>query len=101
MNTLLQIFGEGFEQLGIECKFAVAEIDTKAAPEFVLQALNVPFIRMLRLGAVVRDKPVNHPIGGIKQIFSLIVALKQLPAQRSEEHTSELQSHVNLVCRLL
>src|SRR5690242_21286764 len=24
-----------------------------------------------------------------------------LPLQRSEEHTSELQSHVNLVCRLL
>src|SRR5690242_21206322 len=24
-----------------------------------------------------------------------------LPAARSEEHTSELQSHVNLVCRLL
>src|SRR5690242_21474259 len=23
------------------------------------------------------------------------------PARRSEEHTSELQSHVNLVCRLL
>src|SRR4051812_13353178 len=26
---------------------------------------------------------------------------KSLSAQRSEEHTSELQSHVNLVCRLL
>src|SRR5690242_20771810 len=26
---------------------------------------------------------------------------KALPLQRSEEHTSELQSHVNLVCRLL
>src|SRR5438477_12930141 len=25
----------------------------------------------------------------------------QLAEQRSEEHTSELQSHVNLVCRLL
>src|SRR5690242_21219245 len=25
----------------------------------------------------------------------------RLPAARSEEHTSELQSHVNLVCRLL
>src|SRR5690242_21629855 len=25
----------------------------------------------------------------------------QSPGQRSEEHTSELQSHVNLVCRLL
>src|SRR5260370_27191663 len=24
-----------------------------------------------------------------------------LPADRSEEHTSELQSHLNLVCRLL
>src|SRR5438477_9751575 len=26
---------------------------------------------------------------------------KQYLAERSEEHTSELQSHVNLVCRLL
>src|SRR6266480_8054126 len=25
----------------------------------------------------------------------------RLPSKRSEEHTSELQSHVNLVCRLL
>src|SRR5690242_21441828 len=25
----------------------------------------------------------------------------RVPAPRSEEHTSELQSHVNLVCRLL
>src|SRR5260370_16146219 len=24
-----------------------------------------------------------------------------IPAERSEEHTSELQSHLNLVCRLL
>src|SRR5690242_16798923 len=28
-------------------------------------------------------------------------ALRKLNARRSEEHTSELQSHVNLVCRLL
>src|SRR6266571_7155276 len=28
-------------------------------------------------------------------------ALTWTPAPRSEEHTSELQSHVNLVCRLL
>src|SRR5690242_21397279 len=26
---------------------------------------------------------------------------RAVPAERSEEHTSELQSHVNLVCRLL
>src|SRR4051812_50122628 len=29
------------------------------------------------------------------------VASRYRPAERSEEHTSELQSHVNLVCRLL
>src|SRR5690242_20910872 len=30
------------------------------------------------------------------------ITLKRLaPERRSEEHTSELQSHVNLVCRLL
>src|SRR5690242_21474451 len=28
-------------------------------------------------------------------------ATAPVPAARSEEHTSELQSHVNLVCRLL
>src|SRR5260370_13898574 len=27
--------------------------------------------------------------------------LRQIRAKRSEEHTSELQSHLNLVCRLL
>src|SRR5260370_32023785 len=27
--------------------------------------------------------------------------LDQCPGERSEEHTSELQSHLNLVCRLL
>src|SRR5260370_15663074 len=34
------------------------------------------------------------------QLFHLAVAVK-IAAQRSEEHTSELQSHLNLVCRLL
>src|SRR5260370_24925378 len=27
--------------------------------------------------------------------------LRECPVRRSEEHTSELQSHLNLVCRLL
>src|SRR5260370_14785656 len=29
------------------------------------------------------------------------LSLEQVGQQRSEEHTSELQSHLNLVCRLL
>src|SRR5262245_63725190 len=34
-------------------------------------------------------------------IFSSYVAMSRLPANRSEEHTSELQSLRHLVCRLL
>src|SRR6266480_5947245 len=30
-----------------------------------------------------------------------VIAPTLVPVKRSEEHTSELQSHVNLVCRLL
>src|SRR5438477_6131311 len=44
----------------------------------------------------------------IMAFFSLIAvpdiprpAARFAPMERSEEHTSELQSHVNLVCRLL
>src|SRR5438093_9199110 len=33
--------------------------------------------------------------------FSALVVAVALPARRSEEHTSELQSLTNLVCRLL
>src|SRR5690242_21063574 len=35
------------------------------------------------------------------QPATCIVLAVKLPQSRSEEHTSELQSHVNLVCRLL
>src|SRR5438477_8074267 len=41
---------------------------------------------------------VNPGFGGQSFIDS---ALKKVERARSEEHTSELQSHVNLVCRLL
>src|SRR5690242_21525938 len=38
---------------------------------------------------------------GYKSLCRLITAGAAGKAKRSEEHTSELQSHVNLVCRLL
>src|SRR2546426_3517158 len=49
---------------------------------------------------------VNSPVGELeKKIESLLSQQKelekQLRAARSEEHTSELQSPCNLVCRLL
>src|SRR5260370_4523865 len=39
-----------------------------------------------------RSRPVHHTRSG---------RLQWLSVPRSEEHTSELQSHLNLVCRLL
>src|SRR5690242_21582022 len=42
----------------------------------------------------------NGP-GDPESVAGLIELARALVWQRSEEHTSELQSHVNLVCRLL
>src|SRR5436190_15414467 len=52
----------------------------------------------MRLRALEQPHGIVQPRGvGNKHRFS-----KQLPqAERSEEHTSELQSHSDLVCRLL
>src|SRR5437016_8861530 len=56
-------------------------------------------------GLVVRPKPIakrlDHVVGGDTEIP--VAALEHLEhgLQRSEEHTSELQSLTNLVCRLL
>src|SRR5207237_9950707 len=41
------------------------------------------------------------PLGSIVERELVVAALLGTAASRSEEHTSELQSHLNLVCRLL
>src|SRR5690242_21104964 len=42
----------------------------------------------------------HDPEGVRREILAILAARRGLPV-RSEEHTSEPQSHVNLVCRLL
>src|SRR5438477_4272693 len=53
-----------------------------------------------RIGNLVdrRGKTRQQPLAGLRRRDASRAAGQQL---RSEEHTSELQSHVNLVCRLL
>src|SRR5256885_12174428 len=55
-----------------------------------------------------RSQLVHHAFAACDVVMTFIEALKvpdirpkQKPAARSEEHTSELQSPCNLVCRLL
>src|SRR4051812_5637836 len=78
---------EGIRKLQTACSTAVKDgMVVVTSSDRVKQAQN----------AIVEFLLVNHPLdcpvcdkGG------------ECPLQRSEEHTSELQSHVNLVCRLL
>src|SRR5260370_29150708 len=55
--------------------------------------------------SISRPKPLLGSRGQIRCIPSEPTALERLTClrfcERSEEHTSELQSHLNLVCRLL
>src|SRR2546430_9299661 len=44
---------------------------------------------------------LQHPVDGLLRRRRLVEDLGHAPAKRSEEHTSELQSQSNLVCRLL
>src|SRR5690606_42014782 len=58
------------------------------------------------LDATVADmrfvKPLDHElVAGLARSHDLLVTLEDNAIQRSEEHTSELQSRENLVCRLL
>src|SRR5690242_20977992 len=49
-----------------------------------------------------RSLPGLRAVAEICRVLDTLALARRLhPGQRSEEHTSELQSHVNLVCRLL
>src|SRR5260370_10226109 len=66
-----------------------------------------PYTTLFRSRPVVIHALLHGPgparLGNRQILFFLRVVCQviQLGARRSEEHTSELQSHLNLVCRLL
>src|SRR5260370_32264892 len=62
----------------------------------------------LDLGGSRERMPGSYPDGRVQPgalydviASDLLLRLGERPVGRSEEHTSELQSHLNLVCRLL
>src|SRR5260370_26000407 len=62
-----------------------------------------PYTTLFRSTSDIRarefEQAVDAALRKIKQ--PRVVAAETFPKSRSEEHTSELQSHLNLVCRLL
>src|SRR5260221_874366 len=64
-----------------------------------LHLANVGVLRPRRRHADRRGHPVGHPVSRAARLFDLVKP--SCPRNRSEEHTSELQSHSDIVCRLL
>src|SRR2546426_9036393 len=67
-----------------------------------------PYTTLFRSGLEVRAgvhtgevELTGDKVGGIAVHIGARVAARAEPGERSEEHTSELQSPCNLVCRLL
>src|SRR5262249_58444574 len=50
--------------------------------------------------APLKKRSPDLPVAGVNVLFNTLNTIEPLPL-RSEEHTSELQSLTNLVCRLL
>src|SRR5690606_41306754 len=63
-----------------------------------------PYTTLFRSHTVLRARWPLHALRGVLGIVMLTLftmGVRTLPLSRSEEHTSELQSRENLVCRLL
>src|SRR5260370_32284820 len=64
-----------------------------------------PYTTLFRSCAIpTRPMSIRLKNGSSRRIFrstAITASETSVPSRRSEEHTSELQSHLNLVCRLL
>src|SRR5690242_3421974 len=76
------------QELGVRSENLEVDLSTVGAPKRILDEVEV------KLGPP--SILVNNAAYSTRDGFEILDA-----ATRSEEHTSELQSHVNLVCRLL
>src|SRR2546430_13703344 len=59
-----------------------------------------PYTTLFRSRSDVSAEVAEHPVA-LRDVDLLVAVLPEVAVVRSEEHTSELQSQSNLVCRLL
>src|SRR5438477_12580249 len=92
-NITLGITYSNLFYLYLFCLFSFFFFNATATTEIYTLSLH----DALPISVVDADLPV------VKNVCTMTqkLAEKKLAVLRSEEHTSELQSHVNLVCRLL
>src|SRR5438477_12331838 len=85
-------------------KLIMAALWTEACLAFpALDALREGYEVYVVVDAVGGTSATAHEMAlrRVEQAGGKMISVTQLFCERSEEHTSELQSHVNLVCRLL
>src|SRR5262245_63966164 len=83
---------------------SAANIIDTTAPYELVSRMRASFWVIAPLLARMGEAKVSMPGGcaiGTRPVDLLIMSLERLGAERSEEHTSELQSLRHLVCRLL
>src|SRR5690242_21512963 len=84
----------------LTCVICVAQTPTPQ-PQQNLPHLSLVPLTLLSVGLDDIARPLSSPTGVTFPTPEFFVPRNGTKTLRSEEHTSELQSHVNLVCRLL
>src|SRR5207302_2390545 len=94
-------------QVGVRCMFLVAGVSlalsfslslmSRRPPSFTL----FPYTTLFRSGGLAQTLLQPHGVEHLARRALVALAHDVLEPQRSEEHTSELQSREKLVCRLL
>src|SRR5258706_3883461 len=102
----LAMIAGGLVALGVTAAFVLAAFQENLVFFFTpsqVAAKEVPQGRSFRVGGMVTPGSVKRQPDGVTVQFVVTDTAKSIPVvyRRSEEHTSELQSLTNLVCRLL
>src|SRR5438132_4813875 len=86
-----------------DSRCAAPQPDAGCARPKKRRARRAAFLIPVRSGRLLRHRPLEHPVDLlVRRVAAGLAGMgRQSCCDRSEEHTSELQSHSDLVCRLL
>src|SRR5437773_8838207 len=92
------VFVPSYRCVGIssQCCPRLFSLNATASSEIYTLSLHdaLPIYRLVK-------EAVDRPVGDLRRERRLLLDAARYDQHRSEEHTSELQSHHDLVCRLL
>src|SRR5258706_7053490 len=77
------------------------EMKTRASPSFRRETISLRVVSSAVAVSAMRGTPGWRSASRLSSMYSGRKSCPHCDTQRSEEHTSELQSLTNLVCRLL